>query len=158
MDYVGVEEHMLPQARLIQDAGGPMKKYKHEGPISAESLQAFVADFQAGKLPLDLKSEPVPTQTGPVLEVVGSTFKSQVLEQAKDVLVLFLAPWCGHCKKLAPVWKDLAAKLAARTSIVVAQIDATANDIEGEDITGFPTIKLYKQDAKASPAHYDGER
>jgi thiol-disulfide isomerase/thioredoxin len=55
-----------------------------------------------------LKSEePVPNN-GPLTIVVGKNFDEIVRDPTKDVLVKFYAPWCGHCKKLAPVWDELA--------------------------------------------------
>ncbi len=42
--------------------------------------------------------------------VVAKNFK-EVVDQDKDVLIKFYAPWCGHCKKLAPVWDELAEKV-----------------------------------------------
>jgi hypothetical protein len=42
---------------------------------------------------------------------------------------------------------------------VIAKIDATANDVEHHiDLKGFPTLALYKKDAKATPVIYQGER
>jgi len=75
------------------------------GEITLESLLALVQDFQDGKLTAHLKSEEVPeTQDGPVTIVVGKNFESVVLDSTKDVLIEFYAPWCGHCKTLAPIF------------------------------------------------------
>merc|ERR1712186_251371 len=106
-----------------------------------------------------LKSEAVPTsQPGPVYTLVGSTFDEIVKNPAKDVLVEFYAPWCGHCKKLEPVYRDVAKRLEGVGTMVVAKIDATSNDVEGVDIEGFPTIKFWRAENKDAPLDYDGDR
>lgn len=46
---------------------------------------------------------------------MAKNFKD-IVEQDKDVLVEFYAPWCGHCKKLAPVWDELGEKASDKES------------------------------------------
>jgi protein disulfide-isomerase A1 len=161
MDYITVEPEELPTVRLVANVTESMTKYKLPGnEITASALTAFVQDyFEPGKLMPHYKSEEPPaSQTGPVITVVGSTFNSIVKDTSKDVLVEFYAPWCGHCKKLEPVFRDVAKKLESVSTLVIAKIDATANDVEGVDVEGFPTIKLWRADKKDDPVDFDGDR
>eukprot|EP00727_Mastigamoeba_balamuthi_P013130 m51a1_g844 putative Protein disulfide-isomerase (306) ;mRNA; r:769679-770789 len=59
-------------------------------------------------------------------------------------LVKFYAPWCGHCKKLAPTWEELAAR-AHGTQLHVAEVDCTASKTVCKDhgVRGYPTVKLF---------------
>ena len=60
------------------------------------------------------------------------------------------APWCGHCKKLEPVWNELGEYYDGRDDVTIAKMDATTNEIEGLNIQGFPTIKLFLAGDKAT--------
>jgi protein disulfide-isomerase A1 len=129
--------------------------------ITHDAIKSFVDEFVSGKVDPSIKSEPIPeTQEGPVIVVVAKNYDAVVLDDSKDVLIEFYAPWCGHCKALAPKYEDLAslyAKSEFKDKVVVAKVDATANDVPDE-VSGFPTIKLYPAGAKDQPVTYSGSR
>jgi protein disulfide-isomerase A1 len=149
-------------AFAIQEVAKNQKfPFDQEKEITLESIKAFVDDFVAGKIDPSIKSEPVPeTQEGPVAVVVAKNYDEIVLDDTKDVLIEFYAPWCGHCKSLAPKYEELGALYAKsefKDQVVIAKVDATANDVPDE-IQGFPTIKLFPAGAKDKAVTYEGAR
>ena len=135
--------------------------YDQEKSITEKDIGSFVDDFLAGKVEPSIKSEPIPdSQEGPVTVVVAKNYEDVVINNDKDVLVEFYAPWCGHCKALAPKYEELAAMYASdefSKLVTIAKVDATLNDVPDE-IQGFPTIKLFAAGKKDSPIDYSGSR
>lgn len=150
-------------AFAIQDIKNNQKfPYSKQGSakdLSAKKIGAFVDEYVAGKVEPSIKSEPVPDkQDGPVTIVVAKNYKDIVLDDAKDVLLEFYAPWCGHCKALSPKYDELGGLFKNHADkVVIAKVDATANDVPDE-IQGFPTIKLFKAGDKSNPVDYSGSR
>jgi len=107
-----------------------------------------------------LKSaDPPATNDEPVKIIVGTTFNDLVINNDKDVLVEFYAPWCGHCKTLEPKYTAAAEAVAGNTNVVLAKCDATANEVPGVAVQGFPTLKFWPGNAKSSPPlDFEGNR
>ena len=68
--------------------------------------------------------------------LVSSNFASVAMAEGKEVLVEFYAPWCGHCKKLAPIWDELGEHFKEDENIVIAKIDMTGNELETVKVGG----------------------
>lgn len=84
------------------------QKFVLPGEFTMESFEAFLGDLQSGSLEPYQKSEEVPeNNSGPVKVAVAKNFDEVVTNSDKDTLIEFYAPWCGHCKKLAPIFDEL---------------------------------------------------
>lgn len=95
-----------------------------------------------------------------VVELTDENFDKTVLNSEDMWLIEFYAPWCGHCKNLAPEWATAATELKGKVKL--GALDATVNTLKASkyEIKGYPTIKFFapgKKDAD-SVQEYDGGR
>ena len=95
--------------------------------------------------------------TDDVIELTEQNFNTRVIQSNDVWLIEFYAPWCGHCKSLAPEWKKAATAL--KGFVKVGAVDMTAHQSVGApyNIQGFPTIKIFAGN-KQSPEDYNGAR
>uniref|UniRef100_A0A671XVI5 Protein disulfide-isomerase n=1 Tax=Sparus aurata TaxID=8175 RepID=A0A671XVI5_SPAAU len=144
----------------IRTAKGDKYAMAEEFSRDGKALERFLQDYFDGKLKRYLKSEPIPENNdGPVKVVVAENFDSIVNDDSKDVLIEFYAPWCGHCKSLEPKFNELGEKLAEDPNIVIAKMDATANDVPSPyEVSGFPTLYFAPAGRKMTPKKYEGGR
>ncbi|XP_009801261.1 protein disulfide-isomerase-like [Nicotiana sylvestris] len=153
--YFGLKEDQVPLI-IIQTNDG--EKYLKPN-VEPDHVASWVKDFKDGKVKPFKKSEPIPeVNSEPVKVVVADTLQDMVFNSAKNVLLEFYAPWCGHCKQLAPILDEVAVSFESDADVMIAKIDATANDIpQGTfDVQGYPT--LYFKTASGKISQYEGDR
>ena len=83
-----------------------------------------------------------------MIDLNQSNFEELVFGSKDIWLVEFYAPWCGHCKKLAPEWEEAATKL--KGLVKVGKVDATVDSTLASKygIKGYPTIKFWNYGEK----------
>lgn len=152
-DYTGDKPLILARNKLGQ-------KFIMKDDFAVESLQKFAEDLLADKIEAFVKSEPIPEDNnGPVVVAVGKNFDDVVTNADKDSLIEFYAPWCGHCKKLTPIYDEVGEKLKEESGVQLVKMDATANDVPPQfEVRGFPTLFWLPKNDKKNPVKYDGGR
>ena len=123
---------------------------------NADKIIAYIKDWSNNKAPKQYHKIPSELK-GNVLKVTERTFDKEVINNDLDVFVKFYAPWCGHCKHLAPIYEQLAEKLNNNDKLQIVEIDATMNTVPGIQITGYPTLIFFKNGQKEKPIIYNGE-
>ncbi|KFK42144.1 hypothetical protein AALP_AA2G217000 [Arabis alpina] len=153
--YFGLEESQVP---LIIIQTPDSKKYLKAN-VEVDQIESWMKDFKEGKVDAHKKSQPIPAENNePVKVVVAETLEDIVFKSGKNVLIEFYAPWCGHCQKLAPILDEVALSFQSDSSVIIAKLDATTNDIPSDtfDVKGFPTI--YFRSASGNVVAYEGDR
>ena len=158
-DYVGIKEKDLPLVSIL-DTRKDFKKYIMKGDINYDNIIQFFQDFEENKLKRALKSEKEPkNNNGIVRIIVGKTFEKEVINNDKDIMLIFYAPWCNHCKEFMPKYEEAANKLKVNDKLIFAKIDGSANEVESITISGFPTLFFFPGNKKSEkPIQYNGKR
>ncbi|XP_014665686.1 PREDICTED: protein disulfide-isomerase 2-like [Priapulus caudatus] len=159
LDFFAIKPEELPTTRLIV-LGEDMTKYKPSDmdTVTTDGVRDFIQSYLDGNLKPHLMSQEQPEDwdTNEVKVLVASHF-DVARDQTKNVFVEFYAPWCGHCKQLAPIWDELGEKYKDDDSIVIAKMDSTVNEIEDVKIHSFPTLKYFPAGSD-KVIDYNGER
>ena len=95
-----------------------------------------------------------------VVALDGTTFDKVALNPKANALVEFYAPWCGHCKNLAPTYEKLGHAFANEPSCVITKVNAEEHSELGAkyDVKGYPTIKFFPAGKDKTPVDYEGGR
>lgn len=107
-----------------------------------KKVRSFIESWQAGGLTVE---------KDPVIAVNSMSFEKFVYDKSKDVLVEFYAPWCGHCKALAPEYKQVAQHYEGDHGIAIVKMDADAYEHPSAKIKTLPTLIIYPASDKKSP-------
>ncbi|KRT83659.1 Thioredoxin [Oryctes borbonicus] len=146
-----------PSLLWIEDG---KKVDKYQGSRSHEDLKAYV-NKMLGSKPTEKENVIDESKEEPqslVLVLSGDNFVQGIKKGIS--FVKFFAPWCGHCKRLAPTWEELGKKFVNDNSVNIVKVDCTLEInkelCKEQEVDGFPSVFLYKNGQKVS--EYTGNR
>ena len=161
LEFFGFDkESKTPMVAGFLASAGKKYQFPEDQKITSETLVQFAKDVIAGKAQARMKSAEIPSEPyeEDVRVVVGKNFDDVVLDSKKFVLLEVYAPWCGHCKKLAPTYSKLGAMFKDSDKVVIAKMDGTQNEVGHVDVKGFPTIVYFDAKEGATAESYEGGR
>uniref|UniRef100_A0A8C6AGV5 protein disulfide-isomerase n=1 Tax=Monodon monoceros TaxID=40151 RepID=A0A8C6AGV5_MONMO len=158
LQYFGLKAEEAPTLRFINIE--TTKKYMpaDRGPVTATSVAAFCHAVLGGEVKVCSRRSPPDWDQRPVKTLVGKNFEQVAFDETKNVFIKFYAPWCTHCKEMAPAWEALAEKYRDHEDIVIAELDATANELEALPVHSFPTLTYFPAGPGRKVIEYKGTR
>ncbi|MER5639555.1 thioredoxin [Kitasatospora sp. NPDC002227] len=81
---------------------------------------------------------------GATIEVTDATFKTEVLQSDKPVLVDFWATWCGPCRMVAPILEEIAGEHGDKLTVAKIDVDANQETAAAYNVISIPTLNVYQ--------------
>lgn len=166
-DFLSLRGNKWPALAIHNFKTGARFPFDQTKSLDEQGIISFLEQIKNDNVKPVIKSQAFPTRDpeDPVQVVVGNDFEDIVMDTSKDVLLEIYAPWCGHCRKLAPIYQQLGQVLQDHQAdkvhdVVIAKMDGTVNDVPlsvGFTVTAYPTIKFIKAGTNEI-IDYQGER
>ncbi|XP_027170918.1 protein disulfide isomerase-like 2-3 [Coffea eugenioides] len=125
--------------------------------FALQQIKALLKDRLNGKATGGSSEKSEKSEPSVSVELNSHNFDDLVLKSKDLWIVEFFAPWCGHCKRLAPEWKKAANNLKGKVKLGHVDCDAEKSLMSRFNVQGFPTILVFGAD-KDSPSPYEGAR
>ncbi|EEP80198.1 protein disulfide-isomerase tigA [Uncinocarpus reesii 1704] len=143
----------FPTLKWFDGKGGNGEEY--EGGRDLEALAKFITDKTG------VKAKGMKKAAESVVTMLTDQSFAKEVGGDRDVFVAFTAPWCGHCKTLAPIWETLTEDFIREPGVLIAKVDAEAEQSKAtardQKVTGYPTIKFFPKGSKEGEI-YSGAR
>lgn len=146
-----------------------LRKENTGSSMSFDAIDRFVSDVRSDFIKPTIKSEAPPSDRkanrmrsrgGGIVKITGKTFVEDVVDAAEEVMLKLYTPWCGHCKKFAPIYNATAPLYAMEDRIRFAEMDLSKNELPKHlqsMVKSYPTLLWFGGDNPKNISIYDGE-
>jgi len=125
----------------------------YSGDRTLEALLSFVKSNAISSAP-KTEERSVTNPSGQVLQLSPESLEA--IRSKGPMFVKFFAPWCGHCKKLAPAWKQLARHMQSKLTVAEVNCDEHGALCKTHNIQAYPTLLYFP--AEGQSIEYNGGR
>uniref|UniRef100_A0A3Q1HZN7 Thioredoxin domain-containing protein n=1 Tax=Anabas testudineus TaxID=64144 RepID=A0A3Q1HZN7_ANATE len=144
LEYFRVRDFEAPLIRLV-NLTNHFTYHLPSDSLDEETVKKFCQSYLDGKAKPKMQSEPIPEgwDKKPVKELVGATLEKVVFNPNNTVFVLFYLPYSQESRALFTLWEELAEAFEEQENVVIARIDASANDINMSMQGSYPSLGLF---------------
>ncbi|XP_023560141.1 protein disulfide-isomerase-like protein of the testis [Octodon degus] len=157
LEYFQVTKFAVPSVQILNLSSDARYKMPSDE-INYENFKTFGRSFLNKTAKKHQPSEEIPKywDQGLVKQLVGKNFNIVVFDKERDVFVMFYAPWSEKCMVLFPLLEELGRKYQNHSTVTIAKIDITANDIQLMNPDQYPFFRLFPTDSEQA-VPYTGE-
>ncbi|XP_059199615.1 protein disulfide-isomerase [Centropristis striata] len=144
MEYFRVREFEAPLIRMV-NLTDHVTYHLPSDTLDVKTIKTFCQSYLDGKAKPKMQSEPIPEgwDEQPVKELVGTTLEKVAFNPNLTVFVMFYLPYSAESRAVFALWEELAEALKEREHVVVARIDASANNINLSMQGAYPSLCLF---------------
>ncbi|KAM4585246.1 protein disulfide-isomerase [Odontesthes bonariensis] len=144
LEYFRVRDFEAPLIRMV-NLTDHVTYHLPSDTLNVETIKQFHRSYLEGKAKPKMQSEPIAEgwDQQPVKELVAMNLEKVAFNPNKTVFVLFYLPYSQKSHAVFPLWEELAKALEEREDVVIARIDASANDIDMSMQEAYPSLCLF---------------